>query len=73
MTKEAREYNGEITVSSTSGIWKTGQIHAKRNETGPLSYTIYKNKLKWIKDINVRFETIELLEEKIGSKLFDMS
>ena len=30
-----------------NGVRKTGQIHAKKNETRPLvSYTIYKNKLK---------------------------
>ena len=29
MTKEARIYNGEKTVSSISGAGKTGQLHAK--------------------------------------------
>ena len=29
MTKEARVYNGEKTVSSVSGAGKTGQLHAK--------------------------------------------
>ena len=29
MTKEARIYNGEKTVSSISGAGKTGQIHVK--------------------------------------------
>ena len=29
MTKEARVYNGERTVSSVSGAGKTGQLHVK--------------------------------------------
>ena len=29
MTKEATIYNGEKTVSSTAGAWKTGQPRVK--------------------------------------------
>ena len=45
LTKEARIYNGEKTISLTSGAGKTGQTLVK-NETRTLSNTVRKNKLK---------------------------
>ena len=43
LTKEARIYDGEKTVSLTSGAGKTGQPIVK--ETRILSNTIHKDKL----------------------------
>ena len=45
MTKEARIYNEEKTVSSIIGAGKTGQLNVKE-EIRTFCNTVYKNKLK---------------------------
>ena len=45
MTKEAKIYSGERTISSINGVRKTGQLHAK-DEPIPLSFAINENQLK---------------------------
>ena len=45
----------------------------QKNETGPLSYTIHKNKLKMDERTNVRPETIKLLKENISSNSWTLA
>ena len=44
----------------------------QKNEPGPLSYTIHKNKLKMDEALNVRQEAIKILKEKAGKNFFDL-
>ena len=37
--------------------------YVKKNEAGCLSFTIHKNQSKWIKDLDIRPETIKFLGE----------
>jgi len=52
MTKEAQIYNGEKTVSSINGVWKTGQLCAKRIKLDYSLTPCTKRNSKWFKDLN---------------------
>ena len=64
---------GEKTVSSINGAGKTGQLHIKNKkfEHSLIPYT--KINSKWIEDLNVRLDTIKLIQENLSKTFFDIN
>lgn len=73
--KGGKRINGKKTKSSLFNKWCQGNWPApcKRMKSGHSLIPYTKVKSKWMKDLNLRLDTMKLLEENRGRTLFDVN
>ena len=72
LTKETKIYNGEKTISN-KWDWENWSTTYKRMKLELFLTPYTKLNTTWIKDLNVRPDTIKLPEENIGKTLWHKS
>jgi hypothetical protein len=68
-TKALKIYDGEKTACSTKGVGKSGYPSAKKLKLDPCLSPCTSINSKWIKDLNIRPQTLKLVQEKAGNTL----
>jgi hypothetical protein len=64
LTKALKIYKGKKTTSSTNVAGKSGYLSAKKLKLDPCLSLCTNINSKWIKDFNIRTETLKLVQER---------
>jgi hypothetical protein len=70
--QRCQKHTGERTVSLINGAEKVGYPYIQKNKTF-ISDHILKITSKWIKDLNIRRETMERVEANIQGTFYEIS
>ena len=71
LTRDSRILSGEMTISLINVAGKIG-YSCKKMKIDPYLIPLPQINMKWIKDLNVRSESMRLLEGNVGKKLLNM-
>ena len=73
MTKELKPSSEKETESSKIGVGSTGSYHVRRMRIDPFLSPCAKLKAKWIKNLHIKTDTLNLIEEKVGKSFEHMA
>jgi hypothetical protein len=71
LTKKPKIYNGKKKAFSINGADLTDYLYVKKKKIKiePYLSPFTKLKSKWIKDLNIKLDTLNLIEENVGKSL----
>ena len=72
MTRELKPSSGMKTAFSTNGAGTNWWLSCRRMRIDPFLSPCTKVKCKWIKELHIKPETVQLIEGKVGKSLEDM-